>query len=278
MIYASGLHSELYISLLAHLPANSIMRLGNEAKIRRKLKEGDSIILFNWGASGRNLQRWVLDNFKDVHTYPDFELSLRLGSRGAHLEELQQITQYNLKREHYKNATGDLIEYTVPALDNSGKAVVKFGDNHQGTSKYLKHTNTRIRSREDFVIEEFVPDARSIRILLMTGADDDTFIVEHIDNPESIQDNTETWIKNIDPLEKVYTYSERYDTNIEHIDAIITDARKIMSYYNTTYVGIDYVVGEKTGLLEINDMIGLPDDERVYDCAKKYWKSKLERM
>lgn len=54
-----------------------------------------------------------------------------------------------------------------------------------------------------------------------------------------------------------------------NINEIIEDALALKKYFGMT---IDYVVNSKiTGLLEVNDMVGLPEDSVVRDTAKDYW-------
>lgn len=52
---------------------------------------------------------------------------------------------------------------------------------------------------------------------------------------------------------------------------LVLDALKITSSIKTsTLLGVDYAVGDKKiGLLEINDMVGIPDNRLAMECYNK---------
>jgi hypothetical protein len=273
MIYSFDLYNKVYTDLLTHLPQGNIKRISQLSKLRKLIQTNDLIILFNWGNGARNFQKEIVDNNIQLHTFPNFNTSLLMGDKIKQLTKVNNITKFPLERLYIENSTRELKDYYVPTLENSKNVVVKIGDEHQGESKYLKEPNQLIKTRENIVFEEFIENARSIRVLIFKDRIEDIFIIEHINSDIAKLNKETSWIKNINPIEYVYDYAERYNSNIRNIDDIIQDAILIMKSYNIEYVGVDYVVSEnKTGLLEINDMIGLPDDNRVYDRAKLYFR------
>ncbi|MNV82319.1 hypothetical protein D3C71_1760450 [compost metagenome] len=58
---------------------------------------------------------------------------------------------------------------------------------------------------------------------------------------------------------------------------LISKTRQIALNYKTDLIGVDWVVGEeKTGLLEVNDMIGIPDGDFAFGLFYKWVISKIK--
>lgn len=277
MIYTYGFYKDIFLHLLANLPKDSIQKIGQLTKLNKVINEGDLVLFFNWGEGARRFQQRMIDAYGDnIVTFPNFTRSLMLDDRIWMCQAIGAVTDYPLKRVYIKGNTVDLKDYSVPNI--ADKVVVKIGNEHQGEGKYLKVPGDLVRTKQSVVFEEFVPNARSIRIMTLDGTKDTLFIVEHVNSKFAKLNSETSWIKNIDPVETVYSYEERYNLGIKEIDNMI---REVLKYYvgsfNTPYIGVDFVVGEeKIGLLEVNDMIGLPDDERVKERAKAIFLSLAE--
>lgn len=258
MIYDFGSYPEILKYLRKNLPVGSIMQIAKTRKLEQFAVKDDMVIFYGWSNGDIKCKKALLN--KGVKVFPDGELSLWLGDKVTQMKYIDKITMFPLDRNYIVNESGDLITHKTPQVGNDSNVVVKIGNSHQGLNKYLKKENYIVRTRENVIFEEYLKDSRSIRILMI---EDTTYIVEHKDDG---------WIKNTNPEEIVYSFDNRHDMEIANIDEIIQDARTIQKDLNMDYCGLDYVVGkDKTGLLEINDMIGLPDDTNVYKDAKKYW-------
>lgn len=258
MIYDFGSTYEVYKYLKEKLPKGSMLRIGKLEKLEKLAVKGDLVIFYGWGKGYRKVQRRLVD--KGVQLGLDGETSLKIGDKVKQLKIINEVSRYPLERVYKENSTQELIDYRVPKLNNSKKVVVKIGNTHQGRDKYLKIPNALVRTRENVVFEEYIVAGRSIRILIIK---DNIWVVEH---------KSDGWIKNISPIEVVYNYEEVKHMGIDNIEDIIEDAKKVKDIFNMDYVGVDYVVGiEKTGILEVNDMIGLPENYSVEKAAQKYW-------
>lgn len=258
MIYDFGSETEILKYLRKNLPSNSIMSIAKSVKLEKFAKKGDMVIFYGWGKGHIKCKKVLIE--RDVKILPDGKLSLWLGDKVKQAQYIDTITKFPLKRMYIENESNDLNSYKTPSVGENFQIVVKIGNSHQGLNKYLKRENHEVITRENIIFEEYIENARSIRILMI---ENDVYIVEH----EGIG-----WIKNTNPQEYTYNYSDRHKLNIKNIDKIIEDAKFIKENLKMDYCGLDYVIGEnKTGLLEINDMIGLPDNDEVYNSAKSYW-------
>lgn len=205
--------------------------------------------------------------------FPNPEFSQFIRDREYYLQEIDQLTKYPLKRMYFphfdisiKQGVNDYFGYKTPV-------VVKVGNLHASEGKYLV-TETQPfpylkydQRKQSITVEEFVPNARSIRIGLIGDPTsyENYFIHEHI--------NSKTWLKNFAPEEElVYSYNERHQLNIPEIDSLFEEVQMIAQRYNANLLGVDWVVTEdKIGLLELNDMIGLPEG----DFAKNLFLTKI---
>lgn len=258
LIYDFGSETEVLKYLRRNLPPNSIMQIAKSVKLNKFAKENDMVLFYGWGAGYIKCKKALIE--RGVKIFPDGELSLWLGDKIRQSKYIDTITKFPLDRIYIENESNALNSYKTPALGENPLMVVKIGNSHQGLKKYLKEENSKVITKENVIFEEFVEDARSIRILMI---ENNVYIVEHEDIG---------WIKNANPQESTYTYADRYKLNISNIDKIIRDAKAIQADLKIDYCGLDYVVGKhKAGLLEINDMIGLPDNDEVYNNAKSYW-------
>lgn len=259
MIYDFGSHGYIYKHLMEKLPRESIKAISKTVKLEKLAKEGDLVIFYGWGKGHRKCQRMLLD--RGVRVEVDGKTSLKLGDKIWQLQVVDKMTKYPLERVFKENQERKYEQIVVPKLESSDRVVVKVGNAHQGEGKYLKEPNTKLMmSKESVIFEQFVDNARSIRVLFIG---DTLFIVEH---------KSREWIKNMNPEELTYSYNARYQLGIHNIDEIIGDALNLKKHFGMSYGGIDYVVSEDvTGLLEVNDMVGLPEVEEVREVAKDYW-------
>lgn len=272
MIYNYGLPNKIYLELLKDLPQGSIRNMNDYNKLQKLVTNNDFVIIFNWGKGARKLQKEFQE--KGVKVFPKPEVSLLLAEKITQLKLIDQITMFPIERRFVENQTYDV--FSVPVLKNSHKVVVKIGNEHQGLNKFLMNPYDKIRAKENIIFEEFIKEARSIRIALFSDKPNDIYIIEQVNSRYALENYDTTWIKNINPEEFIYSYEERHKLNIPNIDQIIEDAKNITKYLNHYYIGIDYVVNEKkTGFLEVNDMIGLPDDERLFKTASNFLKQVL---
>lgn len=277
MIYAYGLERELFMYLYKELPiypTNTIKNIKNNSKLRKLVKPNDLVLFWGWGEGDRKLQKDLIE--MGIKLFPEGKTSIFLGDKINQLKLIDTITKFPLNRIMYKGDNKILKEYLTPNINNN-KVVLKIGNAHQGENKYLKNENDLVRTKENIIFEEYLENARSIRILLITDKNEDIFIVDYIPKKYKQYSTENNWIGNIDCENIVYNYENRYLINIDNIDAIIEDALKIKKYLKLDYLGIDYVVNShKTGILEVNDMIGLPDNEEVLCKAKKYFLNKCK--
>lgn len=258
MIYDYGSIYSVWKYLQKNLPNGSIVKIGKGIKLEKLAKKDDMVIFYGWGNGDRKTQRVLLD--RGVKVVLDGETSLKLGNKVCQLKAVDAITSFPLERVYIENNTKELREYRVPKLNNSELIVLKIGNSHQGRDKYLKRPNALVRTKENVIYEEYVGNSRSIRVLIIKDA---VWVVEH---------KAEEWIKNTNPVEEVYEYDEISTMGIEHIEDIIEDARALKIAFNMDYVGVDYVVNnEKIGVLEVNDMIGLPENDNIEKAAQEYW-------
>lgn len=206
--------------------------------------------------------------------FPNPEFSQFIRDRESYLTEIDLQTKYPLKRMYFPNFNQDIYSKIKDYFGEDTSVVVKVGNLHASEGKwlvtktepfpYLKYD----QRKQPITVEEFVPNARSIRIGLIGNPQDfnNYFITEHV--------NSKTWLKNFDPEEELtYSYNQRYDIGIPEIDTLFEEVRTIALKYNANLLGVDWVITEdRIGLLELNDMIGLPEG----DFAKNLFLTNLK--
>ena len=274
MIYASGLQREIYMELMKIHPAGTIRNYGDVQKLLRlPVTENDIFIIFNWGKGARKVQMQLRE--KSSNQFPDVDFSLFVYDKINQLRTLDTLTKFPLERVFLENDKYQTVR--TPRLTNSGKVVVKVGNDHQGMNKFLYIPGKSFQTKEPVIFEEYLDHARSLRVAVI-GEKKTVFLIEHQNSDIALEKPHTAWIKNIDPIETVYSYEERYMLSIPNIDDIIEDALHIAKTYNQHFIGCDYVINShKTGLLEVNDMIGLPDDDRVLQAALTWFKTLTEK-
>lgn len=140
-----------------------------------------------------------------------------------------------------------IIEKAKGRIYLEDDSVYKVGNSHQGESKYRYCDKDFINLYgESLIIEEFI-EGRSLRVLWIGET---PIVIEHVND---------YWIKNVNPDQEI-VYRD-----VSQFSEIVEDSRNILKSLQGTSptIGFDYVVGNKTGLLEINHICGLPDDEMV---------------
>lgn len=239
--------------LALNLPHGSYRSTNNPTTLHAKAKDGDLVIFFNYKHS-RLFDTLVS---RGVSTYPSAVVTYRLRNRSIQLKALDSITSFPLKRIYIDSFTG------LPK-SNDLYPIMKVGDNHQGIGKYkFPDCPRKMLRNESVVYEEFVENHRGIRILII---DADIFIIEQIND---------TWIKNHHPSDEItYHWNTQRDEIIEWLpcaESLVLDASKLLSQYiGGNLAGIDYAVGDKViGLLEANDMVGIPDNAHAIDCYNR---------
>lgn len=275
MIYSYGMENKIYIELLKKFNIGEITKIAKLNKIEKLIKEGDSVILFNWGNGTRKFQEKYRED-KRIELFPPVETSLLLSDRLKSLKAIDKVTKFPIERLLIEGDRITLKEYRAPKLKNGELVVTKIGNDHQGESKYLKNPGDIVKTKENVVFEEYVDNSRSIRIIIIK---DSIFVVEHV-NSDIAKQNPETkWIKNIAPIETSFTYNDRHKLRIKEIDNIIEDAKEISRYLKIDFIGVDYVIknDSKIGFLEANDMIGLPDNKDIVNEAVKYFYNKYKK-
>jgi hypothetical protein len=144
--------------------------------------------------------------------------------------------------------------------------VYKVGNYHAGEAKHFGN-GTKIYVPYSTIGEEYVK-GRSIRILWIHPGD--VYAVEHINN--------KSWIANVDPDEEI-VYNSNAIQKCPILSKLAADTKSFIDNELTQHGiisltwGFDYIVGDKTGLLEINDMCGIPHNE---EADKSFVDSILE--
>lgn len=238
--------------LMTHLPHDSFRCTHDPSSLNSKVNDGDLVIFFNYKHS--KLYDSMVD--RGAMMFPSENITHRLRNRATQLKELDTITKFPLKREYIEAFTG--IPKPNPELP-----IMKTGDNHQGIGKYkFPHAPRKMLRNESVVYEEFVENHRGIRVLII---DDDVFLIEQI--------NPDTWIKNDRPIDEItYHWNTERDKTIEWLpcaEQLVLDAKLLQSHIGGSLLGIDYAVGNKIGLLEANDMVGIPDNKFAMECFCK---------
>lgn len=173
-----------------------------------------------------------------VYPKPDIDALCR--SRAENVRFIDAQSKYAMQRQ--------VLEKTSRRFVLEEGLVYKVGDDHQGHGKYRRCDCSVLNVyNQSVVIEEYI-EGRSIRVLRLGPV------------PVVIEQRNQHWIKNSGDV-----------TEIVHTDhapfrGIIEDSRKIAALFpnSSPTLGFDYVVGaERTGLLEINHVCGLPHDQGV---------------
>lgn len=274
MHFGYGIWKEIANRLTIDLPPSSLRNYQKYNQVAQSLSrdiipKDKPFIFLRFSNGDQKLQDKL---HKEGYTlFPNPEFSSFIRDRESYLSEVDKLSYYPLKRVYLPHFTNDL-----PTIINThfgdADVVLKVGNLHASEGKYLITANRQIpyfkydMKKQPITIEEFVPNARSIRIGLIGDAlnYENYFITEHI--------NSKTWLKNNAPEEEnTYSYNERYKLGIEPIDDLIDEVRSIALLYNANLLGVDWVVSpEKAGLLELNDMIGLPEGDTAFNLFYKH--------
>lgn len=219
--------------------------------LKQTLDSSDTVLFFNF--KHNKLYDRLLSNGVNLFPYHDFVHFVR--NRATQLKVIDTITKYPLKREYIESHTGRIFS-------RSDLPILKVGYSHQGDGKYKwpsQHNKTCYN--DPVVFEEFVQNHRAIRVLIIES---DIFVIEQINDH---------WIKNQYPIDEIVYHfnieSERTIADIPHIEDIIRDACTIKEFCKTPLIGVDYAVGDKIGLLEVNDMVGMPKSIAAIDALTK---------
>lgn len=279
-MYGYGVWSKVAMRLNIDLASNSLRNLQKYNQVKQQMAKGNltkenMLFFLRFSEGDQRLQDKL--HSEGYKLFPNPEFSQFIRNREEYLPEIDGMTKYPLKRVYlpaFSSSIYDVIR------DNFGEqpVVVKVGNLHASEAKWL------VRGQGDLprlkyalrqlpiTIEEFVPDARSIRIGFIGDATDfsNYFITEHV--------NSKTWLKNNAPEEELtYSHSERYTLGIGNIDELFDEAKVIALKYGADLLGVDWVISEnKTGLLELNDMIGLPDGDYAFELFLRRVKTILE--
>lgn len=204
-------------------------------RIFKKLLPIDIVFAFNY----KDSQGFEKLYSTGIKTYPSQQLTQLCSDRIANVEFIDAVSKFPMRRE--------IIKDTWRKLYLKDGFVYKVGNDHQGQSKYRKCDREYINLyNENVVVEEFI-EGRSLRVLWIG---DSPIVIEHVND---------YWIKNVNPDHELV-----YD-NVSLFSEIIEDSRNILKHISgqSPTIGFDYIVGDKIGLLEINNVCGLPDSEMV---------------
>lgn len=271
MIYGYGMWDKIVQRLLVDLPLNSIRNIQKYNKVKQLLAKDfiqptELFFFLRFSEGDRKLQKELAD--KGFHLYPNPNFSFFIEKREEYLPKIDEWSQFPLKRIYTTNHV-PTIKREIEKHFGSQPVVMKVGNLHASEEKYLISENRIIpvsKSKYKYkpmevTIEEYVPNARSIRIGIVgnPNQEENIYITEHI--------NSKTWLKNNAPEEEnTYSYQERKKLNISHIDELIEETKEMATRYQTNLIGVDWVISEeKTGILELNDMIGMPDGEFAFE-------------
>lgn len=205
-------------------------------RIFKKLLPSDIVFAFNY----KDSQGFEKLYSTGIKTYPSKSLNQLCSDRISNVQFIDSISKFKMNRE---------ILNDVGRIYLKDGFVYKVGSYHQGQSKYRKCDKEFINLyNESVVVEEFI-EGRSLRILWIG---DSPIVIEHIND---------YWIKNVNPDHELV-----YD-DVSLFSEIIEDSRNILKHISgqSPTIGFDYVVGDKIGLLEINHVCGLPDNQMVID-------------
>lgn len=269
MVYGYGIWSKIERRLHIDSPLRGLRNMQKYNQVRQSYLKGfinkqDIFFFLRFSEGDQKLQDTLHQEGYNLFPNPVFSQFIRY--REVYLTEVDQITKYPLKRLYLDKLTQTVVSDINKHFGDS-PVVLKIGNFHASGGKYLldekrliPHLKYKMRM-QPITVEEFIPNARSIRTGFIGDPNnyDNYFITEHI--------NSRTWLKNNAPEEEnTYPYSERGKLGIPHIGELIEETKNMAIKYGANLLGVDWVVGEeKTGLLELNDMIGLPDGDYAFN-------------
>ena len=244
-----------------------------KALARNEIPKDEPFIFLRFSKGDQKLQDRL--NNEGYRLFPDPDFSSFIRDREIYLTEIDKVTEFPLKRLYFSEFSASIDPQVKSYFGEDAKVVYKVGNLHASEGKWLVSPSQPLpylkydQRKMPITVEEFVPDARSIRIGLIGDPMDfnNYFIVEHI--------NSKTWLKNNNPEEElVYSYDERYNLGISRIDELFDEVKSIARIFGANLLGVDWVVSDdKIGLLELNDMIGLPEG----DFAKNLFLTNLRK-
>lgn len=269
MIYGYGIWKDIEKEFNKEFPKNTIRNFQQYNQIVKQYQLGvfpkDQPFVFLRFSKG---DRALLDRLQEegYNLFPNPGFSRFIRERETYLPKVDQLTKYPLKRVYVQNSNVNLIPIITEHFQDR-PIVMKVGNLHASAEKYLIDSHRHLpylkyKMRDlPITLEEFIPNARSIRVGFIGDPSntDNYFITEHI--------NSKTWLKNNNPEEELtYSYSNRQELCIPHIDTLINEVQMLAISFKANLLGVDYVISEeRTGLLELNDYIGLPDGDFARD-------------
>lgn len=226
--------------LIKELPQGVPLIVTNMQKIKNISTEDDVVLFYNY----KYRKQYPLIKCKEI--FPNTEASTFCENRIRQCKILD-VFPGNLQRTYLENHCG-LIKFEKGF-------VYKFGNAQQGLDKYLGGVDIGFLTYNDNIIKEEYIKGRSIRLLVINN---DLFVIEQI--------NHKNWLANVNPDDEIvetFNIENVLHTKLHHI------AKPLLNYFNMHNMksitwGFDFIVSEfdEVGLLEINDMCGIPHDER----------------
>lgn len=238
------------IELIKKLPLGSSLSISNLQKVKKFSTPDDVVIFYNYR------YRKEYSQIKCKAIYPNLEASSFCANRILQCKILDMFPG-SIKREYLEDHCGLIIF--------EDGYVYKFGNAQQGNDKYLGGKDKGFLTYNDQIIKEEYIKGRSFRLLVITN---DMFVIEQV--------NHSNWLANIDPDEEIV---EPIDQNNEFHRKLLNIALPLLDYLDKANMksltwGFDFIYGDdgRLGLLEINDMCGIPWDER---CDNSFINSVL---
>lgn len=262
MYYGYGMWNKVFSNLKINykiLNFNKYNQVSKNISKNNILKDVPFIYLM-FSEGDQKLQDFLYE--EGYNLFPNAVFSKFIRNREIYLPEIDLMTKFPLKRIHLNNIYNNVLKEINSNFGNL-PVILKVGNLHASEGKWLIDKDRILPSLKykmrhlPITVEEFIPNARSIRIGLIGDANnfDNYFITEHI--------NSKTWLKNFNPEEEItYSFCDRYKLGIESIDNLILEVQNIALKYGANLLGVDWVISkDKIGLLELNDMIGLPEGD-----------------
>jgi hypothetical protein len=271
---------KLFLKLLTKSNfVQKLFNIKNYSKVLKMIDIFDKIIVFNW-KNGYKL----LNRFKDkskTNMFPNFKSTNLIRDRIAQLGKYSLSVlniDTSLKRFVY-NSKHIYPECYIQENIPSDKIVLKLANSHQGINKFLVYnsfqgikpllSNNQVKTilgeYPYILIEEYIENARSIRVIVIK---DKTFIIEHI--------NDSNWIKNVQ-IDNTFKEIVNPELNDNIKIELLKNATDTTKYFDCDFCGIDFLITDnRIAFLEINDMIGLPDNDEIYNCAVDYFKEFID--
>lgn len=269
MIYGYGLWDKIAMRLQVDLPLRSLRNIQKYNKLKqliaqKEITPSNLFFFLRFSEGDRKLQSHLAEG--DFKLYPNPEFSKFIEVRENYLPQIDEWTKFPLKRVYGSKENMSIKGLAEKHFKNQ-KFVLKLGNLHTSKGKwlidesrfypYMKYKMMKMET----LLEEYVSNARSIRVGIIGDANNEEnyYLTEHINNS--------TWLKNNAPEEEnTYSYDDRYKLGVSTIDDMISETREIATRYGSSILGVDWVINsEKTGLLEVNDMIGMPDGEFAFN-------------